>query len=124
MTAQYSTRQVEPGITVVELAGRLTLGNRLVDIEHAIKDSIEKGSPKLVLDMTQLTFLDSAGIGMVMMCAGLSKEAGGRLVIVGAGGHVGRVLELTHIHDVVPMYSDLASSFAAFDAPAAPPQIH
>lgn len=122
MPVQFSTRQVEPSITVLGLAGRLTLGNRLAEIEHAIKNLIEKGARKVVLDLTQLTFLDSAGIGMVMLCAGLSKEAGGRLLIVGADGHVRRVLELTHVHEVVPMFSDLAQSFAEFDTPESMPQ--
>ena len=121
MLVQFTTHQVEPGITVVELTGRLTLGNRLAEVEHAVKEFIEKGSRKLVLDLTALAFMDSAGIGMVMVCAGTIKDAGGRLFIVGAQGHVKHVLELTQIHQVIPIYSDLATSFAAFDAPATPP---
>jgi anti-anti-sigma factor len=118
MVVQYSMHQVEPDILVMELTGQLTLGNRLMEVEHVIKQHIEKGSKKLVLDVTKLTFLDSAGIGMVMVCSGAIQQAGGRMLIVGAEGKVGRVLELTHIHEVIGMHSDLASACAAFDAPA------
>ena len=69
MPADFSIRQVEPSITVVEIAGRLTLGNRLAEIEYAIKDLIEKGGRNIVIDLTQLAFVDSAGMGMVMLSA-------------------------------------------------------
>lgn len=51
MPVQFTTHTVEPGITVVELTGRLTLGNRLAEVEHAVKELIKKGSRKLVLDL-------------------------------------------------------------------------
>jgi hypothetical protein len=52
MVVQYSMHQVEPDILVMELTGQLTLGNRLMEVEHSIKERIEKGSKKLVLDLT------------------------------------------------------------------------
>lgn len=121
MPVQFTTHTVEPGITVVELTGRLTLGNRLAEVEHAVKELIEKGSRKLVLDLAPLTFMDSAGIRMVMMLAGTIEDAQGRLFVAGAQGHVKHVLELTQIHQVIPMYPDLASTLAALNDPAAPP---
>lgn len=121
MIAEFTTRMVEPDITHIELTGRLTLGNRLTEIEHAIKESIEGGARKLALELTNLSFLDSSGIGMIMLCAGRMRELGGHLVIVGAQGHVKKVLELTHIHQIVPMHPTLASSLAEFSAPRGTP---
>ena len=103
------------------MTGRLTLGNRLTEVEHAIKDCIEKGARKLALDLTNLTFMDSSGIGMVMLCAGRIREVGGRMHIVGAQGHVKKVLELTQIHQVIPMVPDLASLLANPEASSAAP---
>lgn len=123
MIVDFTTRQIEPDITLVELTGRLTLGNRLTEVEHAINDCIEKGSRKLALDLTNLTFMDSSGIGMVMVCAGRIREVGGHMHIVGAQGHVKKVLELTQIHQVIPMVPDLASLLANPEATsAAPPE--
>jgi anti-sigma B factor antagonist len=119
MIVEFTTRQVEPDITLVELSGRLTLGNRLTEVEHAIKDCIEKGARKLALDLANLTFMDSAGIGMVMVCAGRIREVGGRMHIVGAQGHVKKVLELTQLHQVIPMVPDLSSLLAKPDASSA-----
>ena len=121
MVVQYRMHHVEPDISVMELTGQLTLGNRLMEVEHVIKQHIEKGSKKLVLDMAKLTFLDSAGIGMVMLCSGTIQQAGGRMLIVGAEGKVRRVLELTHIHEVIGMHSELASACSAFDGPGLTP---
>ena len=124
MVVQYRMHQVEPDISVMELTGQLTLGNRLMEVEHTIKECIAKGSRKLVLDLSRLTFMDSAGIGMVMLCSGTIQQAGGRMLIVGAEGKVRKVLELTHIHEVIGMHSDLASACAAFDGagPSSPRQ--
>jgi anti-anti-sigma factor len=119
MIVDLSTRQIEPDITCLGLSGRLTLGNRLSEIEYAIKDQIEKGARKIALDLTSLSFIDSAGIGMVMLCAGKIREAGGHLVIVGAQGHVKKILELTQIHQVIPMLPDAAALPSAFGTPRA-----
>ncbi len=119
MIAEFATRHLEPDITLVEVSGRLTLGNRLSEIEYAIKDCIEKGARKIALEVSNLAFIDSAGIGMVMLCAGKVRELGGQLVIVGAQGHVKKTLELTQIHQVIPMITD-RSGIPAACAAAAP----
>jgi len=123
MIADLAIYHLDPDITLAELSGRLTLGNRLTEVEHAIKDCIEKGARKLALDLTSLTFMDSAGLGMVMLCAGKVRELGGRMTIVGAQGHVKKVLELTQIHQVIPMVPDRAGLSAAFEAAPSPPSV-
>jgi anti-sigma B factor antagonist len=117
MVVHFITRQVEPDVTVVELTGQLTLGTALTEVEQAIRQGIQKGSKRLVLELSKLTFLDSSGVGMLVVCSGVMERAGGRLVIAGAGGKVKEVLELTHLDRVTGMYSDLASACAAFAEP-------
>ena len=112
MVVQFLTRQQEPGITLMEFTGQLTLGNSLVDVEHAIKDRIQEGCRKLVLDLTNLSFLDSAGVGVLVVCSSVMEQAGGRLAVVGAGGKVKQVLEITHVNKVIGLYPDLGSALA------------
>jgi len=121
MVVNYSIRHQEPGLTIIEMTGQLTLGNALQGVEHAVKDLIEQGSRKLVLDLAQLNFLDSAGVGMLAVCAGAMEKVGGKFIIAGAHGRVEEVLLLTHLHRVIGMYPDLAAACAALaDSPIPP----
>ena len=114
MVVQFVTRQHEPDVTVMDFTGQLTWGNSLVEAEYAIKDRIRGGSRKLVLDLTNVNFLDSAGVGMLVVCSSVMQQAGGRLVVAGAAGKVKHVLELTRIDKVIGIYPDLPSACGGF----------
>ena len=114
MVVQFVTRQHEPDVTVMGFTGHLTMGNSLVEVEYAIKDRIQGGPRKLVLDLTNVNFLDSAGLGMLVVCSSVMQQAGGRLMVAGAAGKVKQVLELTHIDKVIGIYPDLASACGGF----------
>ena len=122
MAVQYEVQQVEPDVTVASLTGQLNLGTRLVEFEDTIKQRIEEGSRKMVFDLRGLTFIDSAGMGMVATCAGIMSKAGGKLVVVSAGGKVKQMFQLTRLNKVIGIYPDLPSACAAFSppSPAAP----
>jgi anti-sigma B factor antagonist len=77
MAVHYEVKQVPPDVTVASLTGQLNLGNRLMEFEHSIKQRIEEGSRKMVLDLSGLTYIDSAGLGMVATCAGIMSKGGG-----------------------------------------------
>jgi anti-sigma B factor antagonist len=115
MIAQYSTSSVEPDITVLNFAGQLTLGNRLMEIEYDIKERIDKGARKLVVDVGQLTYIDSAGLGTVAISAGRVERVGGKLVVAGAHGKVRQVIELARLHQVLGLYDDVAAACAALN---------
>ena len=117
MPVHYEVRQVEPDITVASLTGQLNLGNRLMEFEHAIKQRIQEGSRKMVLDLSGLTFIDSAGLGMVATCSGTMEKNGGQLVVVGAPGKVNEIFELTRLNRVIGVYPDLDSACKAFSEP-------
>jgi anti-sigma B factor antagonist len=104
------TRQIEPDITVVELSGRMNLGNNLMSIETLIKRVIEEGAKKLVIDVTELSYTDSAGIGMLVGCTGLIEKNGGRMRIAGPRGAVSKVFEMVHMHRIVPLDADVDSA--------------
>jgi anti-anti-sigma regulatory factor len=61
MIVDMETHELSPGITAISFTGRLVLGNRLTDVERAIRETIKQGSRKLVLDFSRLSFINSAG---------------------------------------------------------------
>jgi serine/threonine protein kinase len=77
--------------------------------------------PPVVLDLDQLHFLDSAGVGVLAVCAGAMEKVGGRIIIAGAHGRVEQALLLTHLDRIIGMYSDLAAACATLAGPPTPP---
>jgi len=97
-------------VTVVEMTGRLHIGNALTYAENAISRLIEDGTRKLVIDLAQLDYIDSSGLGMLIFCGGRMEQSGGRMRIAGAGGNVARVFEIAHASRVLQFDADLATA--------------
>ena len=121
MTVYVKTRELSPDITAMIFTGRLTLGDQLTDVECAIREHIVQGLRKLILDFNGLNYVDSAGIGVILVCRGLMERAGGRLAVAGAAGQVKQLLELTGLDQVVGVYPDVSSAQMALSQPATPP---
>jgi anti-sigma B factor antagonist len=110
MILEMSTRQVEPDITVFELRGRLMLGDQLTAIEQSIRKELESGCRKLVLDLCGLEFIDSAGLGMLVMSAGAMEETGGRMCVATANARIVHLFEVTQLDRVVALHIDAESA--------------
>lgn len=120
MAVHYEFRQLEPDVIVASLTGQLNLGNRLTDFEYNIKQRIQQGSRKMILDLSGLTYIDSAGLGMVATCAGIMHKAGGKLAVVTSGGKITQMFEITRLNRVVNLHPDFNAALAAFtEAPHA-----
>jgi anti-sigma B factor antagonist len=110
MTNTLNTRLIEPATTVVEITGRLHLGNSLSYAETSIKRLIADGSRKLVIDLTGLDFIDSAGVGMLISCSGEMEQAGGVLRVAGAHGPIAKTFEVVHMGRIVGLDPDVETS--------------
>jgi len=110
LVTETKTRKIEPDITVVEISGTLHLGNTLIHTETAIKRMIDDGVRKLIVDISGLNYIDSAGIGLLVSCAGQIHEAGGKMRIVGARGVVAKSFEVVKIALVVPLDGDVEAA--------------
>jgi anti-anti-sigma factor len=121
MAVQYELQQPAPDVTVAALTGQLNMGSRLKEFEHEIKQRIEAGIRKMVFDLRGLTFIDSAGVGLVASCASAISKAGGKLVIVSAGGKVKQIFAMTRLDKLIGVYPDMETAFTALspDSPTA-----
>jgi anti-sigma B factor antagonist len=108
--AETKTRTVEPGITVVEISGRLTIGNALQSLESSVRRLIEEGSRKLIFDLAGLASIDSAGLGMLVGANGLMEHSGGQVRIAGAQGTVAKSFGVVHLDRVIALDPDCATA--------------
>ena len=103
-------------MTVVELSGHLNLGNELMSLESAVKRLIEEGARKLVIDVTKLEYIDSAGIGMLVSCNGQMDRAGGKMRVAGAQGTVAKSFEVVHMDRITSLDADVDTALRNLSA--------
>ena len=75
MMLETEVFKFEPDITGISCSGRFTLGNRLSEMEGLVNSLIEDGVRKLVLDLTHVEFVDSAGLGVIMRALWRNRTA-------------------------------------------------
>ena len=114
MILDIQRKRVEPGIAVLEMTGRIAMGSDSQRIEWGLAELLKEDSKHVIFDLTNVTFLDSSGIGILMMCHARLKKAGGALHIAGAKGMVEETMEITSLSKIVPVYSSAAEAAQGF----------
>ena len=114
MLLSIQKKRVEPDIMVIELAGKICMGNSAKELEWAVAELQKENEKKVVFDLTGVTMMDSTGIGIVAMCSGKMKKTGGELRVAGAQGVVEEVLKMTHMESIVSMHATAAEAVAGF----------
>ena len=110
MMLETEVFRFEPDITGISCAGRFTMGTRLSETEGLINSLIAKGVRKLVLDLTHVEVVDSAGLGIIMHASGGIQQLGGQLRISGANEQVQRLFHTTHTGTILALDPDLVTS--------------
>ncbi len=110
MLLQIEEKRIEPDITVVELVGKLALGRESQRIETIVDELLKDGSVRVILDMTGVDYIDSAGVGLVALSSGRLKEGGGKLVVVAPEGRVLTLLKMTQVTLIVTVCPTLAAA--------------
>ena len=101
-------------IVVLEMTGRITLGRDCQQIEADVDELVRGKQARIVFDLSKVKYMDSSGVGIMVMCSGKVKEAGGELRIAGAAGVVAQTLLLTRMNAIVPTFATLAEALAGF----------
>lgn len=83
------------------------------------QESLAAGeSIKLVLDLSEVKFIDSVALGTLVVLLRRIKEGKGRLAMAGLGGHCLRVMQVTGLEKVFELYEDVAAAAEALRNPA------
>jgi len=109
MILEAELERLDPMTAVFRLTGRMTLGMRLREIESKITDAAHSGVERLILDLSGVEFIDSAGLGALMILYGNMKVRGGKLRLVAPAARVLDVLKLTHTDSILHIDGNLAA---------------
>ena len=113
MALAIASREVD-GVTVLELSGRITLGEGSVQLRDAIRDSIAKGQRRILLDLGEVNYIDSSGLGELVSAYTTARNQGAVLKLLKLTKKVHDLLQLTKLYTVFDIYDDEASAIASF----------
>ena len=113
MTMKASTRQVD-GITIVDLSGRITLGEGSVVLRDTIRDVVAAGNKQILLNLGDVTYIDSSGIGELVSSFTSVRNQGGELKLLNLTKKVHDLLQITKLYTVFDIKDDEAQAVASF----------
>lgn len=98
-------REVE-GIEILDLRGRLTAGAEAGTLSEAVARLVSDGKSKLILNLKHVDFLDSSGLGMLVVCFAALQQQGGVLKLTNVGRRHMKLLVLTKLTAVVELFDN------------------
>jgi len=113
MSMKFTTRQVD-GVTILDLSGRITLGEGSVTLRDAVKDALSKGSKNILLNLGEVDYIDSSGLGELVSAYTTVKNQGGELKLLHLTTKVHDLLQITKLYTVFDVKDDEASAIASF----------
>jgi anti-sigma B factor antagonist len=108
-----SSRQVN-GVTVVDMSGRITLGEGSVILRDTVRDLLGKGQKKILLNLSDVTYIDSSGIGELVSAFTSVRNQGGELKLLNLTKKVHDLLQITKLYTVFDIRDDEAAAIAAY----------
>jgi anti-sigma B factor antagonist len=119
---QTATRQVG-GVTVLDISGRITLGEGNVILREIVRDLAEKGQKRIVLNLGEVQYIDSSGVGELVKSHTTIRNQGGELKLTNLNKRVHDLLQMTRLSAVFDIQKDEASAIESFGAHASSPVV-
>jgi len=116
MPLKVTQNKLDSGVEVLTLAGSLTLGRDAQNFEWTVEELIKNQARRIVIDLTEVSFVDSAGIGILVGCHGKVASAGGQLRLAGVAERVLNVLRITKVDSILHLDANVADSVRALGA--------
>jgi anti-sigma B factor antagonist len=113
VSVKLTTRQVGD-VTVIDAAGRITLGEGASAFRDIIRDLAAKGDKKLLLNLSEVSYIDSSGIGELVSGFTTVTNHGGSLKLVGLSKRVKDLLQITKLYTVFESFDDEAQAVRSF----------
>ena len=115
MSMKIKTRQVD-GVTIMDCSGRITLGEGSVTLRDSVRDLLAKGSKKILLNLGDVSYIDSSGIGELVSAFTTVRNQGGDLKLLNLTKKVHDLLQITKLYTVFDVKDDETSAVASFAA--------
>jgi anti-sigma B factor antagonist len=113
MSVKLTTHE-KGDVMIVDASGRLTLGEGTSSLRKRMRELVEGGSRRIVLNMADVTYIDSSGIGELVAAYTTLTTAGGELKLLNLAKRVHELLNITKLYTVFESFEDEASAIGSF----------
>jgi len=114
MALQIDTREVAH-VTILDISGRIILGDELDDLRSAIQDLLSQGKKKIILNLAGVDYIDSSGVGQLVGAYTTVRNSGGELKLLNLTQKVQDVLYITKLYTVFDVRDDEFTAVKSFD---------
>jgi anti-sigma B factor antagonist len=113
VSVKLTTRQVGD-VMVMDVAGRITLGEGSATVRDAMRDMVSKGQNKILLNLGEVSYIDSSGIGELVSGFTTVTNSGGALKLLNLNKRVKDLLQITKLYTVFDVHEDEAGAIRSF----------
>ena len=113
--AELNIRERQAGdVTILDLEGKITIGEGSVSLRSAIRRLIEEGKKKILLNLAGVGYVDSSGIGELVSSYTTINREGGQLKLLKLTQKIKDLLTITKLLTVFDVYTDEAEALNSF----------
>jgi anti-sigma B factor antagonist len=109
-------KKIDPDVVVLEICGRITLGRECKQVEWAMEELIGENARKVVFDLHDLDYVDSTGIGILVMCCGKLRNVGGEMRLADVQPRIAELMRMTRIDEILASYPTADGAVQSFGA--------
>jgi anti-sigma B factor antagonist len=102
-------------VYILDCTGKITLGEGTMSIRNTVKDLLQSGARKILLNLSGITYLDSAGVGELVGCFVTAGNAGGKLKLLGLTGKLREVLTITKLLTVFEVFDNETAAVLSYN---------
>jgi len=114
MPLKIDTREVAH-VTILDIDGRIVLGDEIHDLREAVRDLLKQDKKKIILNLANVDYIDSSGVGELVGCFTTLRNAGGELKLLNLTQKVHDVLHVTKLYTVFDIREDEFTAVKSFD---------
>lgn len=108
------TRQAG-GVTIVDISGRIVLGEECASLRQLVCDLLSKGHKKILFNLGDVNYIDSSGLGHLVSTFTSVRKQGGELKLLNLTSKVQDLLQITRLYTVFDIMDDEAAAVKSFD---------
>lgn len=113
MSAKIKVRHTD-GISILDISGRITLGEGAVGLRDAVHRELDEGHKKILLNLADVSYMDSSGIGELTSAYSSVKNRGGEVKLVNLTKKVDGLMQITKLATVFDISNDEKAAIASF----------
>ena len=102
-------------VTILDLSGRVALADGSKDLSEKVREIVNEGHTQVLLNLAEVTYFDSSGLGELMTSFGTVKRAGGKMKLLNLPPRIADLFRMTKLENVFERFADEREAVASFN---------